>query len=118
MRWVLVVALVATSACKRYVEPGAIGEECKQDRDCADALVCTKGIHAEQECMKPCGPTAMQASAPSPYDDPDQTCPAGWECKATLVYEYVDGHGQRQSSAGGLRDQRVCIPIGWRPTAR
>lgn len=72
---VLVVALV--SSCK---QPKHADEACTTDSDCAERLVCQDGVRATKVCVPTCRPDV----AVSGLGTPDERCPLGWECTASI----------------------------------
>jgi hypothetical protein len=112
------VALVLVAGCKKYDEPKKIGESCKDDKDCAEPFVCREGLKATAVCVKPCGPSKIDEIQQRKGDEvaPDYTCPQGWECNAMLHSRYKNLEtGEEGSSFGGLHDQPICVPTGWKP---
>jgi len=113
MHRTIVVLALALVACKKYESPARLDEACKVDRDCEEPLFCMEGFRAKPVCMKSCGPTKIQIGR---NEAVDTSCPAGWQCSATVVSRLVDGAGNDQGSAfGGLTDRPICVPDGWTP---
>ncbi|MGE0404029.1 MAG: hypothetical protein AB7T06_45400 [Kofleriaceae bacterium] len=106
-----VVALLvfALAACKARSQL-PIGEECEDDKMCAEGLYCSAGLGKGKKCLKPCGPTAIEAQRDEPVDT---SCPTGWSCSATLVNTYKDKNGDEHSSFNGWMDRAMCVPDGW-----
>src|SRR5690349_3688739 len=87
--WVL--ALVLATGCKAYVEPKKLDQACKTDKDCEEPLICREGLRATAVCVKTCG-TNKAGTDPSHYgiEEPDTSCPTGWECGGMLKQRLVD----------------------------
>jgi len=119
--WLLAV-LVLLLACKKYEDPKKIGEACTDTKQCEEPLKCSKGLKATAVCVKACGPSKAdeitQKREGSDYVAPDYTCPQGWECSAILESRYRNTEtGEEGKSFGGMHDQAICVPTGWKPAA-
>lgn len=115
------MALVLATACKTYEEPKKLDQACKTDKDCEEPLVCRDGLRATRVCVKICGANKF-GTDPSHLGigQPDNSCPAGWECAAMLEQRLVDKQTKEDKGAawGGMGDQPICVPKGWTPTAK
>ncbi len=104
------VAVIALASCKARSDL-PIGEECTEDKQCANGLYCVEGLGKGMKCLKACGPPATGVMDA----DEDTTCPKGWSCSATLARIYKDKDGTEKSAFGGLADRPMCVPDDWKP---
>jgi Cys-rich repeat protein len=107
----LMVAVIALASCKARSEL-PIGEECTEDKQCAEGLYCQPGVGTGRSCLKPCGASTPDQIGENPYGT---SCPKGWSCSAVMKYSLEQKDGTEMAAWGGLRDHAVCVPDGWTP---
>jgi len=120
-RWLPLLVLGLVAGCKSYDEPRKLDQACKTDKDCEDPLVCRKGLRPTAVCLKTCGTNKFgKDSTHYGVGEPDTSCPAGWECAATLEHRLVDKLTKEDRGAAydGAMDQPICVPKGWTPAVR